>query len=129
MKLQITIDGTCYEVEVEAFEVDRPHAAYVPPAGTVRVPALPVQAPAAAAKGEPESGIDEASVCRSPVSGTVIRLLAQEGQELQAGDALLVLEAMKMETNITAPRAGRLARVRVAQGDPVRAGQVLVELG
>ena len=47
--------------------------------------------------------MNEEKVCRSPVSGIVVRVAAQVGQSLQAGDILLVLEAMKMETNITAP--------------------------
>jgi methylmalonyl-CoA carboxyltransferase small subunit len=61
------------------------------------------------------------------VSGNVVRLAAQVGQSLQAGDILVVLEAMKMETNITAPAAGKIAAVRVAQGDAVQAGQIVVE--
>ncbi len=48
-------------------------------------------------------------------------------QHLQVGDPLMVLEAMKMETNITAPIAGRIAALRVAQGDNVQSGQIVVE--
>ena len=66
-------------------------------------------------------------MCRSPVSGIVVRLIAQSGQHLQVGDPLMVLEAMKMETNITAPIAGRIAALRVAQGDNVQSGQIVVE--
>ena len=51
--------------------------------------------------------MNEEKVCRSPVSGIVVRVAAQVGQTLQTGDMLLVLEAMKMETNITAPAAGQ----------------------
>ena len=61
------------------------------------------------------------------MAGIVVRLAAQVGQSLQAGDVLLVLEAMKMETNITAPAAGKLAAVKVNQGDSVQAGQIVVE--
>ena len=66
-------------------------------------------------------------VCRSPVSGIVVRVAAQVGQSLQTGDILLVLEAMKMETNITAPSTGKIAAISVNQGDSVQAGQVVVE--
>ena len=52
--------------------------------------------------------MNEDKVCRSPISGIVIRVAAQVGQSLQTGDVLLVLEAMKMETNITAPVPARL---------------------
>jgi methylmalonyl-CoA carboxyltransferase small subunit len=127
VKLNITIDGKTYEVDVEVAEPEAPggpqsvsgfHIASAP----LRVPAgsAPVPPPA-------ESNVNEGKVCRSPVSGIVVRVAAQVGQTLQAGDILVVLEAMKMETNITAPFAGKIASLRVNQGDSVQAGQVVVE--
>ena len=71
--------------------------------------------------------VNEEKVCRSPVSGVVVRVAAQVGQSLQTGDILVVLEAMKMETNITAPAPGRIAAIAVNQGDGVQVGQVVVE--
>src|SRR5512145_3538303 len=128
MKLNIAIDGKNFEVEVEAVEPTAPSPLLrglpVGPSA-VRVPAAPaVPAPApTAGDGKP---VDEAKVCRSPVSGIVIRVAAQVGQSLQPGDVLLVLEAMKMETNITAPIAGKVASLPVKAGDAVQGGQVLV---
>jgi methylmalonyl-CoA carboxyltransferase small subunit len=49
------------------------------------------------------------------------------GQSLQTGDVMLVLEAMKMETNITAPNPGKIAAIPVKEGDGVQSGQVVVE--
>ena len=72
--------------------------------------------------------VDEFKVCRSPVSGIVIKIATQVGQSLQPGDVLFVLEAMKMETNITAPAAGKIAAIPVSKGISVQAGQVVVEL-
>jgi methylmalonyl-CoA carboxyltransferase small subunit len=128
VKLKVTIDGKTYEVEVEAAEPEP----QVPPAprqfavnpAPVKVPAAPVAPQAPAAGGAP---VDETKVCRSPVSGIVVRVAAQVGQTLQTGDVLLVLEAMKMETNITAPNAGKIAAIKVNQGDGVQSGQVVVE--
>ena len=129
MKLNITIDGKTYEVEVEASEPETPggpqsmsgfHTGSAP----LRVPAGPAPAAPPPAGGAP---VNEDSVCRSPISGIVVRVAAQVGQSLQKGDVLLVLEAMKMETNITAPSAGKVAAIRVNQGDGVQAGQVVVE--
>ena len=57
----------------------------------------------------------------------MVRVVAQPGQSLQAGDILLVLEAMKMETNITAPIAGKVKDIKVKQGDSLQSGQVAVE--
>jgi len=130
VKLKVTIDGRTYEVEVEAAEPEpqgppAPRQFVVNPA-PVKVPAgPPAPAPAPAAQGG--APVDESKVCRSPVSGIVVRVAAQVGQTLQTGDVLLVLEAMKMETNITAPNAGKIAAIKVNQGDGVQSGQVVVE--
>ena len=70
---------------------------------------------------------DESKVCRSPFSGTVAKISAQAGQTIQVNDVLLILEAMKMETVITAPIAGKVAKINVNVGDAVQQGQVLIE--
>ena len=60
--------------------------------------------------------------------GIILSLLVQEGDVVSAGDAVLVLEAMKMENEIHAPRAGRVIKVHVKEGAEVRAGEKLFEL-
>ncbi len=128
MKLNITIDEKTYEVEVDAAEPESP-AAMPYNLGGVNIGSAPPRVPAAAPVAPPagSKAVDEEKVCRSPVSGIVVRVAAQVGQSLQTGDILLVLEAMKMETNITAPWAGKIANIGVKQGDGVQAGQVVVE--
>jgi methylmalonyl-CoA carboxyltransferase small subunit len=74
----------------------------------------------------PDNGA-ELRVCHSPVNGIVVRISAQAGDQLQAHDPVLVLEAMKMETSLMAPVSGRLKRVNVAPGQAVKIHQVLVE--
>lgn len=125
MKLKIAVDGKSYEVDVEVSEPEPTRPAPVPQIGQVRMPAAAVVAPPAPSAGAPVA--DEGKVCRSPISGTVVRVAAQGGQAMQVGDILLVLEAMKMETNITAPLAAKVARVNANVGDAVKTGQVLVE--
>ena len=61
------------------------------------------------------------------LAGTVVKVLVQEGQKVTSGETLLVLEAMKMETEVTAPKDGTVAHVAVSVGDAVQSGQVLVE--
>ena len=132
MKLRITVDGKAYEVDVEVAAPEHPIygvGGYFP-MSPARVPA---PAPAAAvppplAAGEaPAAAVNEEKVCRSPISGIVVRIAAKLGQQIQVGDGVLVLEAMKMETDITAPVAGKVGRVNVQVGDSVKGGQVLVE--
>ncbi len=64
----------------------------------------------------------------SHVSGTVWKIERQVGDDLAAGDTVLVIEAMKMEIPVDAPSAGRLAKLLVAEGDAVTEGQVLGHL-
>jgi len=130
MKLQIKIDDKTYEVDVEVVEDDRPQSgapaahAYIP-AGPTSVPSAPLPPPPRTAA--PDAAVNEDKVCRSPVAGIVVRLNAQPGQQIQANDPLLVLEAMKMETNITSPVAGKVKAINAGVGDGVQVGQVLVE--
>ncbi len=126
MKLKITVDGKVYEVDVDATEPEQPHPSYIPPTGQTRTLATPQPAAAAKPVGQ-ESVADESKVCRSPMSGVVVRVSAQIGQQIKGNDVLLVLEAMKMETVVTSPVDGKIAKVNVKSGDSVQNGQVLIE--
>ena len=121
MKLLITIDGHSYEVEVEVLEDDEQSQA----------PALPAhQASSAVAHPQAQSGVWDADgkVCRSPLMGIVAKVAVEPGQAIEAGHLMVVLEAMKMETNVTAPRAAVVKSVHIAVGDSVKTHQLLVEL-
>jgi methylmalonyl-CoA carboxyltransferase small subunit len=123
VKLKITVEGRSYEVDVEVAEAD--HAVLPPsyPVGSALLSGQLASVPVAT----PQTVADEAKVCRSPVSGIVVKVLAQVGQTLQVGDSLLVLEAMKMETDICAPVSGKVAAMNLKPGDNVQAGSVVVE--
>jgi methylmalonyl-CoA carboxyltransferase small subunit len=116
LKLQITIDGKAYEVEVEVLEDEES-------------PAPPSHAPHHAAHAQSFGGPwdRDGKVCHSPVTGLVIKVNVKPGQTVEAGELILVLEAMKMETNVMAPHAGTVKSVHVAPGDSVKMNQVLVE--
>jgi len=60
--------------------------------------------------------------------GTVIAVRVKEGDDVEAGQVLIVLEAMKMENTVPAPTAGRVERVLVIAGQQVQRGETLVEL-
>src|SRR5689334_4200071 len=97
LKLNITVDGKTYEVDVEVAEDDRPQSGpyyYVPPQSAVTVPSVPLAPPPAPPVGG--GNVAEDKVCRSPIAGVVVRVTVQVGQQIQANDPLLVLEAMKM---------------------------------
>ncbi len=125
MKLKITIDEKIYEVDVEASE---PEPAPLPMVGPL-LHASVGQVPSAGFASSPtgEEAADENKVCRSPLNGIVVGIAAQVGDSIQSGDTLVVLEAMKMETNITAPCDGKIAKIRVAHGASVKAGQIVAD--
>lgn len=60
---------------------------------------------------------------RSDITGTVWKIVVQEGTDLQADDTIMVLESMKMEIPVLAPESGRLIKLLIAEGAAVREGQ------
>ncbi|RZL89295.1 MAG: biotin/lipoyl-binding carrier protein [Variovorax sp.] len=60
---------------------------------------------------------------RSEITGTVWKIVVQEGGTLEADDTIMILESMKMEIPVVAPEAGRVVKLLIAEGDPVREGQ------
>ena len=128
MKLKLTIDGKVYEVEVDATEPAQPHPSYIPPIDKTQAPTTPVPVAPASTQTAQNTAADESKVCRSPMTGIVVRVSTQVGQVIQANDVLVVLEAMKMETVVTAPSGGKIAKLNVKAGDSVQGGQILVEL-
>ena len=104
-KFNIKVNGAAYEVEVEEVKAAPKVAAPAPKAAPAPAPA-PKAAPAPApAKAAVAAGAGESTVT-APMPGKIIKLVASEGQAVQAGDVLLILEAMKMQNEITAEAAG-----------------------
>ena len=90
--------------------------------------AAPVIVESAAVASPSSSDPTEGEEVKAPVPGTVLRVTAQDGQTVEKGDELLVMDVMKMETPMTAPRAGRVS-IRVAAMDKVGTGDVLAVIG
>ena len=130
MKLRITLDERTFEVEVEVAQEDHANLPPAYPVGSARLSGSAASSAPSVAQptgGLPVAIADESKACRSPVSGVVVKVIAAAGDSINAGDSILVLEAMKMETNITAPQSGMIASIKVAQGARVQTGDVLVE--
>ena len=113
---RITVNGKTYEVTVE--ETDGVSAPVQEQAKPSEPAPQPKQAPAAPATGK-------ANVS-APMPGTVLRVNVSNGQSVKKGDVLLVLEAMKMENEITSPEDGTIASVSVTKGASVNSGDLLV---
>jgi methylmalonyl-CoA carboxyltransferase 1.3S subunit len=123
LKLQITVDGRAYVVDVELLQEEETSQETREPLSQPPPPPPPV----AFTQSYPVPVSSDPKVCRSPVMGLAIKVNVESGQTVEAGDLMLVLEAMKMETNMTAPAAGTVKAVHVRQGDSVKLNQPLVE--
>ncbi|MEJ5929213.1 biotin/lipoyl-containing protein [Corynebacterium sp. H128] len=117
MKLKVTVNGIAYSVDVEVEEEQRQLGSIV--FGSAAKNLEPSNAKV--------SGTSLNAVV-APLAGSVFKVLVEEGEAIEAGQVLLVLEAMKMETEITAPNAGTVTQIHVSPGDPVQGGQALVEI-
>lgn len=77
--------------------------------------------------GMSAAGAGKVNSIKAPMPGLIIDLRVSDGEEVKAGDPLLILEAMKMENVIKSPGAGKVKKVKIKKGDSVEKGQVLIE--
>ena len=128
-KTNVTVNGKVYTVETEA-----PKAAPKPAAPAPKA-AAPAQNPAAAAPA-PKAEAPKAAApaaggvqVKSPLPGSVIKVLVSEGQVVKKGDTLLTLESMKMENAIMAEQDGTVKQIAVSAGQNVMQDDLLIVLG
>ncbi|MBM6684484.1 acetyl-CoA carboxylase biotin carboxyl carrier protein subunit [Faecalicatena contorta] len=120
----ITVNGNVYDVTVEEKAAGAaPAAAPAPKAPAAPAPKAPAAAPAPA----PAAGAGSIQV-KAGAAGKVFKIEANVGQAVKRGDAVVIIEAMKMEIPIVAPEDGTVASIDVAVGDAVEAGAVLATL-
>ncbi len=116
----VTVNGATYEVESEN----------APAAAPVAQPAAaPVQAaPAAAAAAPAPKPAGAGEKVASPLPGVIIEISVKEGQQVKAGQKIAILEAMKMENEIPAPKDGTITDIHVHKGDTLQDGDPVVTI-
>ena len=114
----ITVNGNVYDVTVEE------KGGAVAPVAAAPV-AAPVAAPAPKAPVAANAGAIEV---KAGAAGKVFKIEANVGQSVKKGDAVIIIEAMKMEIPVVAPEDGTVASINVAVGDAIDAGTVLATL-
>lgn len=119
----ITVNGSVYDVVVEEGQTSGAPAAAAPAAPKAVPKAAPAPAAAPAARGAAGSVKIEAGA-----AGKVFKIEANVGQAVKKGDAVVIVEAMKMEIPVVAPQDGTVASINVAVGDAVEAGALLATL-
>ena len=117
----ITVNGNVYDVVVEEGQTSGAPVAAAPAAPK----AAPKAAPAAAPKAAGAAG---GVKIEAGAAGKVFKVEASVGQAVKKGDAVVILEAMKMEIPVVAPQDGTVASIDVAVGDAVEAGGVLATM-
>ena len=132
-KFRICINEKEYMVEME--EIGGVQQAIAPTpvqnAPVAAAPAAPVAAPAEQAAPAPAAApVSAASgdAMTSPMPGTILRLLVNLGDEVKENQPLMILEAMKMENEVVANHAGKVAGIHVNQGQVVNAGDALITI-
>jgi glutaconyl-CoA/methylmalonyl-CoA decarboxylase subunit gamma len=122
-KLRITVDGKTYDVTVQVLEDDEREvngAGFGSPLPTAPRLAAPAPGPGAPMpKGDPNAIL-------APLAGTVQKVFVERGARVDAKAPVVLLDAMKMDTYIYAPRGGRVAAVEVSAGDAVQVGDCLI---
>ncbi len=125
-KFQVTVNGVGYEVEVEELEGG---AAAAPAPVRAAAPA-PKAAPAAKKPAAaPAAVVSGGEAVKAPMPGTILDVKVAVGDTVKAGQAVCVLEAMKMENEIPASKDGKVLQVLVQKGASVEVGTPLVTIG
>lgn len=132
MIYKVTLNGKVYEVEVEKGEavIQAEYEAALP-AAPAAAPAAPVSAapaPAPAAPASAPAAQAGAGTVLSPLPGNINEVRFSAGQTVKAGDVVIILEAMKMENEIVAPKAGTLTKIHVQKGAVVNTGDPLFDV-
>ena len=128
MKYKVTLNNRVDEVEVEQGKAMLVNE-YELAAPAVAAPAAPAAAPVAAAApaAAPAAGaLAAGEVITSPMPGNILKINVTQGQKVNEGDVLIVLEAMKMENEISATKSGTVAQINVTKGAVVETGTPLV---
>ena len=113
---KVNVNGIPFEVEL----VQAPQSAAAKPDAPQTATETPAAQPAAAGAGH---------AIKAPLPGTITDIRVELGQQVNAGDVVLVLEAMKMQNNIEAEATGKIASILVKPGDTVMEGSVLLTIG
>lgn len=134
----VTVEGKTYEVTLEEVgsangPVTRAPQAFAPVAPVAPAAPKPAAAPAApAAQKKPAehhaAASGEGEDQEAPLQGNIWKIVASEGDEVAAGDTVIILEAMKMENEIVAPRDGVIGKIYVTEGQAVDTGEALYSL-
>jgi glutaconyl-CoA/methylmalonyl-CoA decarboxylase subunit gamma len=123
-KFRVTVNDTSYNVEVQE-EIKSVTAV---PCGQAVVPAAPTVMVSAQAAASVEIAAGDSAI-KAPMPGKITKVLVKKGDTVKKGDVLMILEAMKMQNEITSPVGGCVTLMNVANGKSVKPGEVMAVIG
>lgn len=143
-KFKFTVQGNTYEVEIQNIEDNiaeievngshykvEIHQEIKQPSKTPTLVRKPVEHSHESAEKKTNKPTEKvkAGAIKAPLPGTILQMKVKAGDEVKTGDLLLIMEAMKMENNITANRSGKITAINCNVNDSVLEGDVLIEIG
>ena len=126
---KVNVNGIPFEVELQKPINAAKHPTMTRPKVEAPKPVAAAPAPAAAAPAQPAAPAGTGNPVKAPLPGTIIDVKVQVGQQVNVGDIVLVLEAMKMQNNIEAEYAGTVTSITAKPGETVMEGSVLMTIG
>ena len=120
-RYNITVNGKAYDVAVEELDAGAAPVAAAPAAAAAPAPAAAPAAPAAP--------VADGTKVTAPMPGNILVIKVAVGDTVAAGQAICVLEAMKMENDVNAPCAGKILSINTTKGSAVETGAVLAVIG
>jgi len=125
-KLKVTLNGKSYEVDVEILhDDDTPTMPYIPIVSPIAATPPPASTPKTTTTKPPPTSSSDNSLT-APMNGVVIEILVKPGDKVTTNQVVIVLEAMKMKTNISSPRDGTIATVDISANDSIETGQIML---
>ena len=126
---KVNVNGIPFEVELQKPINAAKHPTMIRPKVEAPKPAATTPPPAAPAPAAPATPVGAGTPLKAPLPGTIVDVKVAVGQQVNVGDVVLILEAMKMQNNIEAEYAGTVTSITVKQGDTVMEGSVLLTIG
>ena len=126
---KVNVNGIPFEVELQKPINAAKHPTMIRPKVEAPKPAAATPPPAAPAPAAPAAPVGAGTPLKAPLPGTIVDVKVAVGQQVNVGDVVLILEAMKMQNNIEAEYAGTVTSITVKQGDTVMEGSVLLTIG
>ncbi|WP_371365355.1 Glutaconyl-CoA decarboxylase subunit gamma [Sporomusa rhizae] len=123
-KFKVTVNGVSYNVEVEETST----SATAVPVVHAAIPSVAVPSPSVAPATPVEIATGEVAV-KAPMPGKITKVLVKKGDMVKKGDVLMILEAMKMQNEITSPANGNVKLLNVENGTGVKPGEVMAVIG